>query len=195
MKINKTIVFSLITIAVGITIAIGSGRPDSVPGMPDSRLLTRDTIHVQANPKYQYLGAEKCAAVCHNNDTMGFQYNITKNGPHSKAFVILSSGKALKYAKKASVQGNPNESLICLNCHVTGAGLDSTSLTSTYRKEDGVTCEGCHKGEYILKTFLPKEADCLKCHNSSVHNIQKFKFKEDCAKISHPRPKAKPGAV
>jgi hypothetical protein len=134
---------------------------------------------------------EKCATACHNNDSMGFQLNIVKSSPHAKAYEILSSGKAKRYSKNSSVRGNPQESLVCLNCHVTGAGLDSTSLTSTYRKEDGVTCEACHKGEFIKKTFLPKESDCLKCHNNSVHKVQEFNFSEDCAKIAHSRPKSK----
>jgi hypothetical protein len=141
--------------------------------------------------KYQYLGMEKCATACHNNDSMGFQYNIVKSSPHAKAYEILSSVKAKRYAKNSSVKGNPQESFTCLKCHVTGAGLDSTSLTSTYRKEDGVTCEACHKGEFIKKTFLPKESDCLKCHNSSVHKVNRFDFKEECEKIAHSRPKSK----
>lgn len=134
---------------------------------------------------------EKCASFCHNNAEMGFQYNIVKNSPHSQAFRILSSEKAMRFAKNANLKENPGESLICLKCHVTGGGLDSSFFAITYRKEDGVTCEACHKGEYITKTFIPKEADCLKCHNNSVHKMHRFNFRTECAKIAHPRPAAK----
>lgn len=147
---------------------------------------------VQEKTKYLYVGAEKCASVCHNNEEMGFQDDIVKRSLHAKAYIILASKKALRYAKHANIFGNHQESLTCLKCHVTGGGLDSSSLTATYKKEDGVTCEACHKGEFITKTFLPKEIDCLKCHNDSVHKVHKFNFIDNCAKIAHPRPKSKP---
>ena len=124
---------------------------------------------------------------------MGFQYDIVKSSPHAQAFNILLTKHANQYAKKANIKENPQESSVCLKCHVTGGGLDSSYFAATYKKEDGVTCEACHKGEYISKTFLPKETDCLKCHNDSVHKMHKFDFIEGSAKIAHPRPKAKPG--
>jgi hypothetical protein len=122
---------------------------------------------------------------------MGFQYNIVKSSPHSRAFKILASKKAMRYAKHANVKENPKKSSVCLKCHITGGGLDSSFFAPSYKKDDGVTCEACHKREFISKTFLPKETDCLKCHNDSVHKIHKFNFIDKCAKISHPRPKAK----
>ncbi len=141
--------------------------------------------------KYIYVGMEKCASVCHNNKDMGFQYDIVRSSPHANAFKILGSRKAALYAKKADIRANPDISLICLKCHETGAGLDSSFFSVTYRKEDGVTCEACHKGPYIAKTYLPKEADCLKCHNNSVHRMNKFNFKLNCKKIAHQRPGTK----
>lgn len=132
---------------------------------------------------------EKCASVCHNNEKMGFQYDIMKNSPHSNAFKILVTEKAVRYAKKANVKENPQESPVCLKCHVTGGGLDSSFFASTYRKEEGVTCEACHKGAFITKAFIPKEEDCLRCHNDSVHKMNSFDFRKNCVKIAHPRPK------
>ena len=149
----------------------------------------------QEKVKYLYVGMEKCASVCHNNKDMGFQYDIVKNSPHANSFKILLSEKASRFAKKAEIKENPYQSPVCLSCHVTGAGLDSTFLTSTYKKEDGVTCEACHKGAYIAKTFIPTEADCLKCHNDSVHKTRRFNFKENCEKIAHKRPVTKPGTI
>jgi Cytochrome c554 and c-prime len=143
---------------------------------------------VQEKPKYRYVGMEKCASVCHNNEKMGFQYNVMKNNSHSSSFKTLNSYKAARYAKKAGVNENPQESQICLKCHVTGGGLDSTFFAATYRKEEGVTCEACHKGPFITKAFIPKETDCLNCHNNAIHKIPHFNFKENCKKIAHPRP-------
>ena len=155
-----------------------------------SCLLTADmNFPLQEKVKYRYVGMGKCASVCHNNEKMGFQYDIMKDSPHSNAFKILISDRAVRYAKKAKVKENPQESPICLNCHITGGGLDTSFFAPTYRKEEGVTCEACHKGAFITKAFIPKETDCLKCHNDSVHRINKFNFRKNCVKIAHPRPK------
>jgi hypothetical protein len=155
-------------------------------------LLYADTcFSTQEKVKYHYVGMEKCASACHNNGKMGFQYNIMKNGPHSNAFNILVSDNGVRKAKKTGVKGNPQESNICLKCHVTGGGLDSSFFEPTYRIEDGVTCEACHKGAFITKAFIPKEVDCLNCHNDSVHRMPHFNFKKSCEKIAHPRPKDK----
>jgi Cytochrome c554 and c-prime len=141
--------------------------------------------------KYLYIGIEKCAAVCHNTKDIGYQYDIIRKSPHAHAYNILLSGKAARYAKKANTKGDPGQSQVCLSCHITGAGLDSSFFAVTYKKEDGITCEACHKAPYTTKTFIPKEADCLKCHENSVHKTRKFDYKVNCAKIAHNRPAPK----
>jgi len=145
----------------------------------------------QENIKYRYIGTEKCAFVCHNNAEMGFQYNIMKSGPHSQAYNVLVSEKGSHYAEKANINGNPQESTTCLECHITGAGLDTSFFAVTYKKEEGVTCEACHKGPYITKAFIPEETACLKCHNNSIHQMDLFDFNDKRSKIAHPRPKVK----
>lgn len=182
-----TAVFSLIFFSYPIQFNQASVIPEEPSGLHPGDL----NLSSQEKIKYRYVGMEKCASVCHNNEEMGFQYNIVKNSPHSNAFKILVSEKAARYTRKANIKDNPQESRICLQCHVTGGGLDSSFFASTYRKEDGVTCEACHKGEFITKTFIPKEADCLRCHNDSVHKMPRFNFKAECAKIAHPRPTPK----
>ena len=146
---------------------------------------------IQEKSKYKYVGAEKCASSCHNNKDMGFQLDLWKKSQHAKAFLTLSSKKALKYAQKANIKEVPQVSAVCLKCHTTGEGLDSSSFDVTYKREDGVTCEACHKGEFISKAFLPKATDCLKCHNNSVHKVPAFDFTKECKKIAHPRPASK----
>lgn len=141
----------------------------------------------QEETKYQYVGAEKCSTVCHNNEKMGFQYDNWKTSAHANGFKSLVSKRAKIYAKRAHINGDLQESSACLICHITGSDLDSTYLTSTYKKEDGVTCEACHKHKSDGKTYLPNEADCLKCHNDSLHKMHKFSFKEGSAKIAHAR--------
>ena len=172
-------------------ILIISGISFQMISIPKSSLIPLSESEPQSlpdGPKYQYLGAKKCASECHNNEKMGFQYNIWKISYHSNAFKDLGSRRARIYAKKAHIAGNLTESDVCLKCHSSAGNLDSTYLTPTYTKEEGVTCEACHKHDYETKTYLPGEADCQKCHNNSVHKVPEFNFKADCEKIAHSRP-------
>jgi hypothetical protein len=194
MRGNKKIALFILIAVFSLIIFTGliqSDQPVALPEKDIALLPGMKSISAQEKVKYRYVGMEKCASVCHNNDTMGFQYNIMKNGPHSDAYKILVSKKAVRYSKKAHLKENPQESLACLKCHVTGGDLDLSFFAATYRREEGVTCEACHKGPFITKAFIPKEADCLKCHNNSVHRISKFNFRDNCEKIAHPRPKGK----
>jgi Cytochrome c554 and c-prime len=190
---DKVALFVLTTVSslILLTSLTKSNQAIVIPEKTSGLLPGEMSFSVQEKVKYLYVGMEKCASVCHNNEDMGFQFNIMKDGPHSNAFKILVSDKAVRYAKKANVKENPQESPVCLKCHITGGGLDSSFFATTYKKEDGVTCEACHKGAYITKAFIPKETDCLKCHNDSVHRMHHFNFRENCEKIAHPRPKAK----
>ncbi len=175
------------------------GYPDEVKIRLSQSLKNRyhilkpgDKMVIIPDTRYTFLGASACALKCHNNNENGFQYSKWKKSLHSESYNDLGTKKALRYCKEAGINENPQQSAICLQCHTTARGVDPASLSNTYRMEDGVTCEACHKGEFITKTFLPDEADCLKCHNNSVHKVSSFNFKEKCAKISHPRLKTKP---
>jgi hypothetical protein len=192
-KIGKS-VFILITVC-GLILFTGFIQSDKGNKIPEKTfdLLYNKNFSLQGNTKYIYVGMEKCALTCHNNKEMGFQYDIVRKSSHANAFKDLSSRKAIRIAENANLKEMPDESAICLKCHVTGGGLDSSSYSSTYKQEEGVTCEACHKGEFITKAFIPKKEVCLNCHNNSVHNIPKFNFKNDCKRIAHPKPVAKKG--
>ena len=193
MKTHQKIAVLVLSIVLSLFIIIDSlqsNQTNAIREKSDLLLPIEISSIVQENPKYHYIGIEKCASVCHNKEEMGFQYNIMKNGPHSQAYKILTSKQARRYVKNAKVKVDPEESMVCLKCHVTGGGLDTSFFAATYKKDEGVTCEACHKGPYITKAFLPTEIDCLKCHNDSVHKISEFDFKDKSAKIAHPRPKA-----
>jgi hypothetical protein len=179
MKQELIEVLSIILVCISVNISsVYSYQSDMSQWESSSQLYEWESDFIQEEYKYQYVGAEKCAFICHNSENTGFQYNIWKNGPHSKAFNALSSEKAIFFAKKARLKENPEESSACLKCHVTGEELDASHLTATYKKEDGVTCEACHKQKFVAKTFLPKETDCLKCHDNSAHRIHKFNFRK-----------------
>jgi hypothetical protein len=190
---NRGITVFLITSAAGLILIIGTGYSGRFYAtIKKHNFLMAESICgvLQEESKYLYLGADKCASVCHNNKEMGFQYDKFLSSPHAKSFEILTSEKALRYARNANKKENPQECSLCLKCHVTGGGLDSSFFADTYKKEDGVTCEACHKKEYVPKSFLPVEEDCLKCHKNSVHRIHKFDFRERFERIAHPRPEA-----
>jgi hypothetical protein len=191
MKNKKAITpFSALFFCVVVNISsVQSYQSEMSQWKSSSKLYEWTSNIIQEKSKYQYIGAEKCASICHNNEKTGFQYNIWKNGPHAKAFNALSSERAILYSKRARLKENPQESSACLRCHVTGEGLDTSFLTATYKKEDGVSCEACHKQKFVAKSFLPIEADCLECHNNSAHRMHKFNFREGCLKIEHPMPK------
>jgi len=161
-------------------------RPD--PDLKISSQLNYTTTDTQETTRYTYIGAAKCASSCHNSDSLGHQYTAWKSSLHAKAWQSLSSGKAFRIARRADITGDPSGNIGCLKCHVTAAEANEASLGNTYRKEDGVTCEACHKRELNPATYIPVESDCLKCHNSSVHKVPRFDFAESCKKISHPRP-------
>jgi len=145
-------------------------------------------LAAQDSSVYRYRGAETCAAVCHNNEGPGFQYEIWKKSAHSKSYDALASAKAKKYAIRAGINNDPREELKCLRCHITAAGLDSLYYLPTYRKEDGVTCEACHKIKSMNKTIILEDEDCLNCHNRSVHKTGKFVFEKKFSRIAHPMP-------
>jgi hypothetical protein len=190
--ISKESVLAISFFLLIIICSVQSDQVYSVLEKPDFQSSTGKINFVQEKSKYLYVGSEKCASVCHNNEEMGYQYDIWKKSLHSDAYKILNSKRAVRFGKNAGIAGNPQENSGCLRCHVTGGSLDPSFFTVSYKRDDGVTCESCHKREYITEAFLPKETDCLQCHNNTVHKTHKFVFNERWVKIAHPRPKANP---
>ena len=167
-------------------------------------LSSVNNIYSQKEKKPQYIGVKKCAPLCHNKAAIGEQYNIWQKSLHAKAFTTLASPRAKLHAESAKVKDNPQENTVCLKCHTAGGGQDESSFAVTYSKEEGVTCEACHGPGSIYKSIsimrdrekflanggiLPKEKDCLKCHNDSVHTMHEFNFAEKWKIIAHPIPK------
>jgi hypothetical protein len=178
-------IFTILTM-IWLIILAGNKKPEPfLHAGPLSNPVNPDT---QEKTRYVYIGAAKCASSCHNSDSLGHQYNAWKSSLHARAWQSLTTRKAFRYAQKAGITGDPDESRDCLKCHITAAEADAASISNTYRKEDGVTCEACHKRELNPATYIPKEEDCLKCHNSSVHKVPRFNFDKSSEKISHPRP-------
>ena len=162
-------------------------------------------VNLCAEPNY--IGADKCAKMCHKSKAKGDQYGIWKGTRHSEAYAVLATPAALETAKKAGITGDPQKSPKCVKCHVAGFGLSAARFDSTYSLTEGVGCEACHgpgsdysklkimkDKQLALKAGLiePTERVCVKCHNTESPNYKPFVFAEAYKKIAHPTPKAAP---
>ena len=104
MGLKKKIAIYLLSVIFSLILIINpvkSGQTYRVIEKSDFLLPEGGSRFVQEKSKYCYIGAEKCASVCHNNEEMGFQYNIWKESRHSKSYLSLASDRALRYAKNA----------------------------------------------------------------------------------------------
>lgn len=169
-----------------------------------SLFLSRISFAEAAN---KYVGVEKCK-LCHKSEDKGNQYGEWKSSKHASAYKSLGSTKAKEYAAKAGLTDDPQKSEKCLKCHATAFGVtpDMIEEESELKIEDGVQCETCHgAGEKYWKIdtmrsqsasvanglLIPKETNCVKCHNSeSPAWSGSFNYEEDRKKILHPRPKS-----
>ena len=151
--------------------------------------------------QHKYVGVTMCS-VCHKTDKQGKQFDIWKSSAHASAFKTLESPKAEEIAKAKGLKVKASEAPECLQCHVTGYGVDK-SLTSSLKQEDGVQCESCHgpgsdyKSIPIMKDKAKAEAAglvlatddpklCTQCHNSKSPSFKEFNYKASWDKIKHP---------
>lgn len=153
--------------------------------------------------KHKYVGAKRCK-LCHSSKAKGDQYSHWKDSKHSQAYITLGTEKAKELAKKVGLTEDPQKSEKCLRCHVAAYGVDQELLATTYKQEEGVSCEACHGpgGDYwkpvIMKDrqkaldaglIIPDEKLCIKCHNKESPSFTGFDFKTYFPKIAHPRKK------
>ena len=154
----------------------------------------------------KYVGAKFCAA-CHKSGKGGDAYAVWEKSAHAKAFSTLLGDKAKKIAEEKGLKTAPAESPECLKCHVTGGG-NAKNVETTFKKEEGVTCEACHGAASGYKLIHNKgdiekskaaglvEGDktgksCLGCHNSESPTAKEFVFKDRWAMIEHKLPPKK----
>jgi hypothetical protein len=154
---------------------------------------------------YSYVKESKCK-ICHMKDASGAQYKKWAASAHAKAFETLGTDEAAAVAKKAGVEGSPQESADCLKCHVTGYGVKD-ELRADLDMKDGVTCQACHgPGEgYATKAVmqavfdgetapaevgltLPDSTTCTTCHNDKSPTFKGFDFAKMSAEIAHKYP-------
>jgi len=156
----------------------------------------------------KYIGVKACG-MCHKTEKQGKQLDIWQKSSHAKAYKTLLSDEANKIAKEKGLKKSAVESSECLQCHVTGHGVDAKLLDKNFDMKDGVQCETCHGAGSAYKTmpimkdraksiaaglkeFKDKaaiEAYCKTCHNEKSPSYKEFKFADMWAKIEHKVPK------
>ena len=151
----------------------------------------------------KYIGAAKCAKMCHKAKSKGNQYGAWQEAAHSKAYQTLASEKSQAIAKEKGIADAQNASE-CLKCHVTAYTEPDEAKAATYKIEDGVNCESCHgAGSNYAKLSIMKDHEkslangmvdpdkdiCIKCHNEESPTYKEFNYEEAIKKIAHPNPK------
>lgn len=147
----------------------------------------------------KYVGVAKCE-ICHATADIGNQTAIWQNSAHARAYETLLNEESKRIARERGLVVPPNEAPECLECHVTGYGLDSSRFKYPLAKEDGIQCESCHgpgseyrKIDIMLDTdlsvanglIIPTEETCRRCHNERSPKFKPFTFEELVKLIEH----------
>ena len=160
------------------------------------------------NAQNKFVGVKTCG-MCHKKAEKGDQLKIWEASSHAKAFKTLQSAEADKIAAEKGFKTKAAETAECLECHVSGHGVDASLLDAKFNMEDGVQCETCHGAgsEYkSMKTMKDKaaavaagmkefkdeaaiQALCVTCHNEKSPTHKKFDFATMWPKVKHNAPK------
>jgi YVTN family beta-propeller protein len=129
-----------------------------------------------------YVGRDTCLE-CHGIERAAAACALRTEPGHLRAHEALSRPEAVHIAFVSGVGEAPDESLVCLGCHSTGADEGPRWARPTFRPSDGVQCEACHGagslhvdahragGAEASSAALPtlggeseKDATCAACH-------------------------------
>jgi hypothetical protein len=151
----------------------------------------------------KYVGLSSCAP-CHKGEKGSLVYEKFLKTKHASAYKTLEMQASLDIAKKKGMKSAPKEAPECLECHITGYGVDASLLDAKYNKADGVTCEACHGagGRYkaihskkdakieeakAAGMIIPKDDSklCAKCHNKKSPTFKSFDYPKAKAAIEH----------
>ena len=105
-------------------------------GITIAAICAAATAAMSDKMKYSFVGSQECRK-CHSSDSIGNQYRVWENSPHSKAYRNLRTEQGKKIGESAGIK-NPPEDQACLKCHTTGGGKDPKTAA------EGVGCEACH---------------------------------------------------
>ncbi len=135
----------------------------------------------------KYIGSAACGK-CHNGPGHGHQYDVWRRGPHARAWAVLATPAAKASVARYNVTGDPQQAVVCLDCHAVGATAD-----------EGIGCEACHgpgkdyATEAVMKDRaaaqkaglrIPARTACSHCHKDSPGKT--FDASEKWTTIAHP---------
>jgi YVTN family beta-propeller protein len=90
-----------------------------------------------------YVGREVCLK-CHATDRAHAACKLRTDPAHLQSHAALSRPEAAHIAFVSGVAEAPQESLVCLECHSTGAAAGPRWARPSFDPADGVQCEACH---------------------------------------------------
>ncbi|MFQ5589807.1 MAG: beta-propeller fold lactonase family protein [Phycisphaerae bacterium] len=91
-----------------------------------------------------YVGRSVCLE-CHSAGQPGGICTLRPMPKHDESLQAFTKPQAESIAALSGVFVPPVRSLICMDCHATGAELGSRWMRDTFKLEDGVQCEACHE--------------------------------------------------
>jgi hypothetical protein len=160
----------------------------------------RRTVHGERKLTPRYVGSQVCLS-CHNDAEYGQGVRWMRSR-HAYAYWRLGADWALYLAKLRPHYRDlekPINDDRCLLCHVTGAQDPDALFDSSFRVQEGVSCEACHGPGSRYATAevmsdrdaflasggrIPDESTCRSCHRNS----ENFDFNEMWPKIAHSTP-------
>jgi hypothetical protein len=146
----------------------------------------------------RYIGSRVCID-CHSAENGSGQNVQWMRSRHAHAYWRLGSDWSLFLARLRPHYQDLEDPITdnrCLLCHTTGVQDDEALFESSYRSQEGVSCEACHGpgSEYATlenmadrESFIaaggriPDASTCRSCHRRS----ENFDFDEMWAKIAH----------
>jgi hypothetical protein len=151
----------------------------------------------------RYVGSKVCMD-CHTGSDQGQQDVLWMRSRHAHAYCRLGSDWSMYLAKlRPHYQDleNPVTDDRCLLCHATGAQNPDALFETSFRPQEGISCEACHgpgsgyasadvmtNREAFLANGgrIPDAETCRSCHRNSDN----FDWAEYWPKIAHPIPHA-----
>ncbi len=169
--------------------------------------LAQETKTAEAAKTFKYIGAAKCK-MCHKGEKKGNIFEKWQASKHATAYATLATEQSKEVAKKAGIQGDPQQAAQCLVCHVTAYSVPAEQKEATLTFEEGNSCEACHgpgseyKSMKVMKDIYagtakgadfgliePNNEVCVTCHNPKSPTYKEFKYEVEVKNIAHPVPK------
>jgi uncharacterized protein YgiM (DUF1202 family) len=157
--------------------------------------------------QFKYVGVSVCAD-CHTESTGDFDkgaVQVWQGHFHAQAHKTLQRDYTQEIASRTRGVEDPANDWRCVKCHQAAFGAGPEQTASSYRAEEGVTCEVCHgpgsayaeedhgpeianreaMGFRVLRNLSDRREVCTSCHNNASPTFIGFDLREFSRKIAH----------